>query len=84
ADPDNARAEYAVVVRSDWKRRGLGRALMRAIIDHARERGTGEIFGIILTENTPMIDLARALGFAITANPEDATTVVATLPLRTI
>src|SRR5262249_22280504 len=37
ADPDNLRAEYAVVVRSDWKGRGLGYALMGAIIDYARE-----------------------------------------------
>ena len=24
ADPDNQRAEYAIAVRSDWKRRGFG------------------------------------------------------------
>jgi len=82
AAPDNASAEYAVVVRSDWKGHGLGYALVHAIIDHARERGIGEIFGVILAENQPMIDMARDLGFAITANPEDATTVIARLSLR--
>ncbi len=82
AEPDNARAEYAVVVRSDWKGHGLGYALVRAIIDHARERGIAEIFGVILAENLPMIDMARDLGFTITANPEDAATVIARLALR--
>jgi acetyltransferase len=63
ADPDNLRAEYAVAVRSDWKARGLGYALMQAIIDVARRRGTSEIFGDVLVENRAMLALCAELGF---------------------
>ncbi len=39
ADPDNQRAEYAIVVRHDMTGLGLGILLMRRIIDYASERG---------------------------------------------
>ncbi|TXL80289.1 bifunctional acetate--CoA ligase family protein/GNAT family N-acetyltransferase [Vineibacter terrae] len=80
ADPDNERAEYAILVRTDMKGRGLGYALMRRMIDYARERGIGEIFGDVLRENHPMLKLCRDLGF--TAAPtEDPTVVRMSLPL---
>lgn len=63
ADPDNVRAEYAVAVRSDWKGRGLGYALMQAIIEVARRRGTQEIFGDVLAENRAMLAMSAGLGF---------------------
>ena len=39
ADPDNERAEYAILVRHDMTGMGLGILLMRRIIDYARRRG---------------------------------------------
>jgi acetyltransferase len=83
ADPDNARAEYAVVVRSDWKGRGLGYAMMQEIIGYARQHGTGEVYGTVLAENVAMIAMARELGFAIAADPADTTLVTVRLPLNT-
>ncbi len=65
ADPDNARAEFAVVVRSDLKGRGLGTLLMQRLIAYAKARGTGELIGDILQENARMLALARELGFTI-------------------
>jgi acetyltransferase len=82
ADPDNAAAEYAVEVRSDWKGRGLGYALMQEIITYARSRGIGELYGTILAENAPMIDMARELGFSVAAHRDDAGLVTAHLALR--
>jgi acetyltransferase len=70
-DPDNERAEFAVLVRSDVKGRGLGYALMNSIIDYARHRGVGEIFGDVLRENGPMLNLCRDLGFTAEANDDD-------------
>jgi acetyltransferase len=70
-DPDNERAEYAVLVRSDLKGRGLGYALMNRIIDYARRRGTGEIFGDVLRENAAMLNLCRELGFTAEAKADD-------------
>jgi acetyltransferase len=82
ADPDNERAEFAVIVRSDWQGRGLGKHLMNLIIDYARARGLGEVWGTILRENTGMIDLVRRLGFTIRADTDDPSLVTASLTVR--
>ena len=71
ADANNDRAEYAVIVRSDWKGRGLGYALMTRLIDHARARGLRELFGEVLTENAPMLRMCRELGFEVAPSPDD-------------
>jgi acetyltransferase len=63
ADPDNKQAEFAIIVRSDVKGQGLGRALLEKMIRYCRGRGTGELMGQVLTENTAMLSLARKLGF---------------------
>lgn len=63
ADPDGARAEFSIVVRDDLTGKGLGRLLMRRIIDYAADRGIGELFGDVLQANGRMLDLARHLGF---------------------
>ncbi|HEX2884868.1 GNAT family N-acetyltransferase, partial [Vineibacter terrae] len=80
ADPDNERAEYAILVRTDMKGRGLGYALMRRMIDYARERGIGEIFGDVLRENHAMLKLCRDLGFTA-ASSGDPTVVRMSLRL---
>lgn len=80
ADTSNRRhAEFAIVVRSDWKRRGLGHALMQEIIRCARDRNVEEFYGFILAENRPMIALALKLGFTIEGHPDDAGLVIARL-----
>ncbi|WP_299391630.1 bifunctional acetate--CoA ligase family protein/GNAT family N-acetyltransferase [Pelagibius sp.] len=75
ADPDNRRAEFAVLVRSDIKRQGVGSVLMEAILDYARERGIGEICGSVLAENAAMLALCRKLGFAATPAGEGTVAV---------
>lgn len=67
ADPDNIRAEFAVLVRSDLKGHGLGRILMDHLINFARNRGIGELFGEVLRENRLMLSLCRDLGFSLSA-----------------
>jgi acetyltransferase len=63
SDPDNERAEFAVVVRSDLKGSGLGRELMRKMIRYCRARGTGQIVGQVLSDNTRMLTFVDQLGF---------------------
>jgi len=71
ADPDYVHAEYAVIVRSDLKGRGLGWALMSHLIDYARATGIRELYGSVLTENTGMLRMCRELGFTIEQEPGD-------------
>jgi acetyltransferase len=72
ADPDRQSAEYAVAVRSDWKGRGVGYLLMTRLIDVARQYGIAELVGEVLRENEPMLEMCRALGFAIVPEANDA------------
>ncbi len=64
-DPDNVDAEFAIVVRSDLKRSGLGRMLMMKMIDYLARRGTQRMVGDVLRENKAMRELARSLGFVV-------------------
>ncbi len=56
-------AELAVMVRSDCKRRGLGRSLLVHALGCAAARAQSQVFGLVLVENEPMLALARNLGF---------------------
>lgn len=80
ADPDNATAEFAIVIGSDLKGKGLGRLLMQNIIDYCRSCGTGELRGETLGDNQRMQHLARELGFQLTPSADG--TVKLCLPLR--
>lgn len=71
ADPDNVRAEYAVMVRSDMKGQGLGYLLMRKIIQYAHTRGLTEVYGEVLRENTNMLAMCRSLGFVRKENLDE-------------
>ena len=64
-DPDNVTAEFAIMVRSDLQRRGLGRVLLHKMIEYLAGRGTQRMVGMVLRENDGMRELARSLGLAI-------------------
>jgi acetyltransferase len=63
-DPETKTAEFAVVVGDAWQGHGLGMHLMQRLIAGARERGVKRLFGAVLRENTPMLQLTEDLGFA--------------------
>jgi acetyltransferase len=65
ADPDNVTAEFAIILRSDLKGRGLGRLLLAKLIAYCRSRGTRELVGDTLPDNRRMLGLARAFSFEI-------------------
>ena len=44
---------------------------MNLIIAHARQRGVQEVFGDVLRENQPMLQLCRDLGFTAMESEED-------------
>ncbi len=71
ADPDNEKAEFAIIVRGDMTGQGHGRPMMQRIIDYSRRRGIGEIFGEVLRENKAMLGLCRDLGFDSASHPDE-------------
>ena len=74
-DPDNVDAEFAIIVRSDLKRRGLGTLLMRKMIAFLSGRGTQRMVGDVLRENQSMHDMCRAQGFKQEAPASDGLTL---------
>jgi len=55
--------EHSVYVARDAQGRGLGRALLSAIIDRARAQGRHALIGAIEGGNTASLALHRSLGF---------------------
>lgn len=67
--PQGRDGEFAVLVRSDLKGRGIGRALMAEICARAASIGVESLLGLILGENVGMLAFARELGFRL--SPEE-------------
>ena len=81
ADPDNLKAEFAIVIRSDLKGLGLGTVLFQKLVDYFRSRGTGELSGEALSENSGVQNLVRRFGGVVLPHPE-ADLVTLRLALR--
>lgn len=64
-------AEFAVSLRSDLKRQGLGSLVLGQVLDYARSIGVKTVYGDVLSDNTGMRALAARLGFREQRNPED-------------
>ena len=81
-DPDETSGEYAVLIRSDFKGRGLGWALMKSAIDYARSVGLEKLKGYVLPENRAMLDLCERLGFEMIDDREDPGVKIVILDVR--
>ena len=68
ADPDNARAEFSVVVRPDWSDSGLDKILLARLIACCRQHGTRRLVGDVVPGNRRLLDVAAALGFHAVAD----------------
>jgi acetyltransferase len=73
--------EYAILLRSDLKGRGLGWTLMHLIIEYAKSEGLKRISGQVLQENSAMLNMCRELGFAVKSDSTDHTLCEVTLEL---
>ena len=73
ADPDSRFADFAIVVASGIKGRGLGQLLLQDLISYCRRRGIGELRGETLDGNVRMQRLARRLGFSVTTGADRGT-----------
>jgi acetyltransferase len=66
-------AEFAIVVADAWQRRGVGKLLLRSLVNAAAAAGVVQLGGITLATNVRMIRLARRLGFQVSGEPHDWT-----------
>ncbi len=70
-NPDGETVEFALAVADDWQKHGVGRKLMSALIDCARQKGYRAVVGDVLAQNTKMFRLMTTLGFTIHPHHED-------------
>jgi acetyltransferase len=73
--------EYAILLRSELKGRGLGWTLMQLIIEYAKSEGLKLLSGEVLQENSVMLNMCRELGFSIKSNKADLAVCDVTLQL---
>lgn len=66
-----AQREFALAVADDWQHQGLGRLLLRALSRHAVQHGVSLLFGDVMRDNKPMLELATQEGFAVRTHPQD-------------
>jgi GNAT superfamily N-acetyltransferase len=71
AAPGSRDCEFAMMLSDGWQGQGLARQLLEALMRVARVRGFERMEGYILHSNTPMLGLAKRLGFIPVENPDD-------------
>lgn len=81
ADSQYRTAEYAILVRSDLKGRGLGWKLMELIIEYARSEGLQRLTGQVLRQNSTMIQMCRELGFDVRGDADNSDMFAVSLTL---
>jgi len=62
-------AEFALVVADDWQGKGLGTKILNGLLSEAKRRRLQQVRGDSLTENEPMLQLCRKLGFSFVTQP---------------
>ena len=74
-EPDSGSGQFALSVRDDFQRHGLGEKFLDITIGIAQDKGLHEIYGIVLTENNKMLKLSRKMGFKPARLPDGITRV---------
>ena len=69
---DKRSCEFALTVADDWQGRGIGRQLMKDLMDVARTRDLETIEGQVLANNKRMLKLMATLGFESSVDPTDS------------
>jgi len=78
------RAEFAIAVGDGWTGQGLARKLMALLIAKARSAGLRTLYGDVLADNTRMLDLMQASGFALRRHPHHDALMRAEFDLCTV
>jgi acetyltransferase len=64
-------AEFAVVVSDPYQGHGLGREIVRRLLQIARNEAISRVTGQILPDNSAMQAVCRKLGFELTYDPAE-------------
>ena len=73
---DDSTCEFAITLAEDWRGCGLARRLMGSLLRRARRDHYAAMVGLVLAANTPMLALARKLGFSVEPSADDNSAVL--------
>ncbi|WP_290650918.1 GNAT family N-acetyltransferase [Aquisalimonas sp.] len=73
ACPRRCRAELAFSVEAGWQGQGLGTALFRSLVMHARNRSVAHIYLVTEPDNSRMHRIASKFGMTTSPSDEDPT-----------
>lgn len=76
--------EFAILLRSHLKGRGLGWLMMKHMIAYAREHGLKFVRGQVLADNTTMLRMCEELGFKSVPDPDEPGVFRVELPLANV
>jgi acetyltransferase len=71
-NPDKKSCEFALVISDNWQGRGIGRQLMRKLMEVARDRDLETMEGQVLSNNFTMLSLMTSLNFTIGVDQDDS------------
>ncbi|WP_444958775.1 GNAT family N-acetyltransferase [Microbulbifer sp. ZKSA002] len=81
-DVDGRACECAVVVSDDWQGLGLGRLMLKRLINCAQDQGLERIYSIESAQNRRVDSFAKSMGFTCKADAKDYTLLTYTLELK--
>lgn len=64
-DPDERLTDFAIVVRDDWQRSGLGKFMLGRLFAIGREHGVTRFVSVIDSTNRAMKQILRELGYTV-------------------
>ncbi len=76
ADADRERAEVALAIRSDFKKRGISWTLLEYVANWARDKGIKVLESVESREHHAAIELEREMGFTANEYPGDSTLIL--------
>lgn len=80
-DREGTGCEFAIAIADEWQKCGIGRRLMSALIEAAREKKLSQMHGDVLANNGSMLAMMESLGFKVETNPEDPALRIVSIPL---
>ena len=81
SDADGDESEIAVTVADDWQHLGIGKLLLKPLIEYAKDNGIKKIYSVDLASNVAMHHLADDFDMTAKRDPDDAQMVKYSLVL---
>lgn len=82
ANDDKSEAEVAIVVRNDYKHRGMSWTFLKYVIEQARQNGIKKLQSIESRQHHAAIELEKEMGFSARSFPGDSTLMLLEFDLR--